>query len=271
MSASRARLVVALALLGAALVGATDRAPGEELVTVATRPGVTQSFLLVRPADRPVAAVILFAGGHGNLALSAAGIGWGQGNFLVRNRQRFADQGFLVAVIDAPSDRAAEGLVRFRASREHAEDVRSVIAALRRIAEVPVWLVGTSMGTVSAANAAARLREGGANGLVLTASVTRYSRQMAESLDDVGLAAITVPTLMVHHKDDACGVTRYQDAAFTVKELRRAPRVELRAFAGGDPPRSEPCEALSAHGFLGLDAEVVAAVAAWITGATGPR
>ncbi|MBI4593428.1 MAG: alpha/beta hydrolase, partial [Candidatus Rokubacteria bacterium] len=34
---------------------------------------------------------------------------------------------------------------------------------------------------------------------------------------------------------------------------------------------SEPCEALSAHGFLGLDAEVVAAVAAWITGATGPR
>ncbi len=36
----------------------------------------------------------------------------------------------------------------------------------RKTADVPVWLVGTSAGTLSAANAAVRLKDGGANGLV---------------------------------------------------------------------------------------------------------
>ncbi|MCX5906128.1 MAG: hypothetical protein NTY64_02795, partial [Deltaproteobacteria bacterium] len=35
---------------------------------------------------------------------------------------------------------------------------------------------------------------------------------------------------------------------------------------GGDSPRSNPCQALSAHGFLGKEREVVEAIAAWIKG-----
>src|SRR5207244_550656 len=81
-------------------------------------------------------------------------------------------------------------------------DGRAVIAALREMAPVPVWLVGTSMGTVSAANAAARLEDGGPDGLVLTSTVTRGSREMIESVGDVRLQDITVPTLLVHHRDD---------------------------------------------------------------------
>jgi hypothetical protein len=88
----------------------------EELKMIKTRPGVTQSFLLIRPSDKPIASVILFAGGHGRLALSPQGIGWGEDNFLIRNRKRFAQQGFLVAVIDAPSDRS-QGLWNFRTTR----------------------------------------------------------------------------------------------------------------------------------------------------------
>jgi len=45
----------------------------------------------------PVASVILFTGGQGVLQLT-------RGNFLVRNRRRFAEHGFLVAVVDVPSD-----------------------------------------------------------------------------------------------------------------------------------------------------------------------
>lgn len=66
----------------------------EELRTIPTRSEITQSFLLIRPADKPVASAILFAGGHGRLELSPQGIEWGSGNFLVRNRERFAQEGF---------------------------------------------------------------------------------------------------------------------------------------------------------------------------------
>jgi hypothetical protein len=40
----------------------------------------------------------------------------------------------------------------------------------------------------------------------------------------------------------------------------------LLTVAGGEPPRSGPCEPRAAHGFFGLDEAVVAAIARWITG-----
>jgi pimeloyl-ACP methyl ester carboxylesterase len=240
----------------------------EEVRTIPTRPGVTQSFLLVRPSDPPVATVVLFAGGHGALGLGAGRLGLA-GNFLVRNRARFAGQGLLVAVLDTPSDRP-DGLDGFRTSAAHADDVRLVIAALRQVAAVPVWLVGTSMGTVSAASAAARLGAAGADGLVLSSTVTRQGRERPESVGDVRLRNVRVPTLVVHHRDDACRATPYADTLALLRDLRQAPRRELLTFQDGDPPRSGPCEAHSAHGFFGLDAEVVAAIAGWIKAVPRP-
>jgi pimeloyl-ACP methyl ester carboxylesterase len=154
------RLALAAVVTGALLVaGPRVGLAADDLRTIPSRPGVTQSFLLVRTAERPTAAVVLFAGGNGALHLGTGRLGLG-GNFLVRNRARFAEHGLLVAVVDAPSDRP-DGLDGFRTTAAHADDVRAVIAALRAEAALPVWLVGTSMGTVSAANAAARLRAAG--------------------------------------------------------------------------------------------------------------
>jgi pimeloyl-ACP methyl ester carboxylesterase len=215
-----------------------------------------------------VASVVLFAGGHGALGLGSGRLGLG-GNFLVRNRRRFAGHGLLVAVIDTPSDRP-RGLDGFRTTAAHAEDVRAVVAALRQDAAVPVWLVGTSMGTVSAANAAARLSPDGADGLVLTSSVTRQGRERPESMGDVRLKDVRIPTLIVHHRDDGCPATPFADTPALLRDFAQAPRRELLAFDGGEPPRSGPCEAHSAHGYLGLDAQVVAAIAAWITAAPRP-
>jgi pimeloyl-ACP methyl ester carboxylesterase len=266
VTGARRRLAVVAAglLLAAPLTGASA---AEEIRTVPVRPGVTQSFLLVRPSGPPVAAVVLFSGGNGVLGLGAGRLA-ARGNFVVRNRARFAGHGLLVAVVDTPSDRPA-GLDGFRTSGAHAEDVRAVIAALRADAAVPVWLVGTSMGTVSAANAAARLASGGPDGLVLTSTVTRQGRERPESVGEVRLKEIRVPTLVVHHREDACRATPYADTAPLLRDLTAAPRRELLTFEGGAAPQSGPCEPRAAHGFFGLDAEVVAAIARWIT--AGPR
>jgi pimeloyl-ACP methyl ester carboxylesterase len=258
----RARLVAVL-LLAATLPAPAAQAADEEVRTIPARPGVTQSFLLLRPAGTPAASVILFAGGDGNLALSARGLGQLKGNFLVRTRARWAREGFLVAVLDRPSDRK-DGLWNFRTTPEHATDVGRVIAAMREIARAPVWLVGTSMGTLSAANAAARLAEGGPDGIVLTSSVTETSRVSHEAVRHAGLGDVRVPTLVVHHKDDACRASPYSGAEDILKALGRATVKELMAFEGGSPPISAPCEARAAHGYLGIEATVVPAIGAWI-------
>jgi len=262
-----ARALAALALAIAALAAP---AAAEEVMTIPTRPGVTQSFLLLRRSETPAATVILFAGGNGALGLGPDGrlSGLG-GNFLVRNRGRFAEHNLMVAVPDAPSDHAS-GLSRFRASREHAADIRALIAALRATAPAPVWLVGTSMGTVSAASAGARLRDGGPDGIVLTSTITRWSRNQGESVGDVKLKDIQVPTLVVHHREDACPFTPFADIPSVLRDLSRAPRRELITFDGGEPPQSAPCEARAAHGYLGLDEHVVKAIAEWIVTARRP-
>jgi alpha/beta superfamily hydrolase len=260
----RALALAALLLVGPAVAAA------EDIKTIPTRPGVTQSFLLLKRSDTPAATVILFAGGNGALGLSSGRLAGLGGNFLVRNRGRFADRDFMVAVPDAPSDHP-RGLTRFRATAGHAEDVRHLIAALRELApSAPVWLVGTSMGTVSAANAAARLREGGADGLVLTSSITRTSKGEGESVEDVKLKDIRIPTLLVHHHQDACPFTPYSDIPGLLKDVAKTPRHELLTFEGGDPPESAPCEARAAHGYLGLDAAVVKAIADWIVATPRP-
>jgi pimeloyl-ACP methyl ester carboxylesterase len=254
-----AGLTLALALPGPLPAGAID----DEVRTVPARPGVTESFLLVRPPATPVAGVILFAGGDGNLALTPAGLGQLQGNFLVRTRTRWAREGFLVAVLDTPSDRS-RGLWNFRTTKEHAADVKRVIAAMREIAKVPVWLVGTSMGTLSAANAAGRITDGGPDGVVLTSSVTETSKLSYETVMHGALEDIRVPTLVVHHKDDTCRASPYSGAEAIMKALKRAPVKELMTFEGGRPRISDPCEAKAPHGYFGLEGQVVSAIGAWI-------
>ena len=260
---ARLLLLVVLALLPGLLAAAPMRAAAEELRTIPTRRGVTESFLLLRPAGPPVAAVILLAGGDGDLALTADGIGRLQGNFLLRTRMRWVREGFLVAIPDRPSDRAG-GLWNFRTTAEHAADVAAIIAALRETAPVPVWLVGTSMGSLSAANAAARLTEGGPHGIVLTSSVTERSKMSHESTRHAGLGDIRVPTLVVHHREDGCRASPWSGAEAIMRALERAPVKELLAFEGGSPPISQPCEAKAAHGYLGIEAKVVEAIGAWI-------
>jgi pimeloyl-ACP methyl ester carboxylesterase len=266
---SRGRRRRGLAVAVAAwLVSGGGVAAAENIRTIPARPGVTQSFLLVRPPDRPVAAALFFAGGNGALGLGSGRLGLA-GNFLVRTRARFAEHGLLVAVVDAPSDRPA-GLDGFRATAAHAADVQAVIATVRAEAAVPVWVVGTSMGTVSAANAAARLTAGGPDGLVLTSSVTRQVRERPETVGDVRLKDVRVPTLVVHHRQDACRATPYADTVALLRDFSAAPRRELLSFDGGLPPESGPCDARAAHGYFGIEAEVVAAIAKWITATPRP-
>lgn len=255
--------LLALLLLGAGRAASA----GEELVKLPTRPGATQPFWVMTPAGPPVASVILFTGGPGLLGNERKPVLTGK-NFLIRSRDKFAAAGFLVASVDGPSDHP-EGLDEaFRTSAEHARDIAAVIAYLRQKATVLVWLVGTSRGTISAGNVAARLQGGGgAAGLVLTSSIVASNRNVEAIQGLVDVGTIAIPTLFVHNKDDGCMVCPFSQVPSLMVRFTHTPRKELIAVSGGSPPQSEPCEALSRHGYIGIEDEVVGKIAAWIKGA----
>ncbi len=256
-------LVLACAFV-AVFVSSTWAQTGPRVVDIPTRPGVTQRILLLGP-ENPKAAVILFPGGHGGLQISPEGrFKWGEGNFVVRTREQFAAHGLLVAVVDAPSDRQSPPyLNKFRQTPEHVADIKAVIAWLKQQARVPVWLVGTSRGTQSAAFIATQLApaNGGPDGLVLTSTI--LSDDKVRPVPDMELNKITVPALVVHHKRDGCKHCAYADIPRLMDKLSAAPRKELITFDGGQS-RGDPCEAMAYHGFNGIEQDVVAQIAQWI-------
>ena len=264
-----ARLAVRLAILfGLLSIPCAARAADATLVSLTTPRGAKQAFILIKPA-KPVAAVILFAGGHGALGLqSASAMDWGAGNFLVRTREMFAAQGLMVAVVDAPSDRSKGMTGEFRMSRDHAGDIGAVVTHLKKQADVPVWLVGTSMGTFSAANGA--VQKLGTRGLVLTSTITRAKPEwkIADSHPDgvasMSLGKVSGPALIVSHAKDGCEITPALDAPKLKRRLSASKPVEVVILNGGSPPQSQPCEARSQHGFLGIESEAVDGIARFV-------
>jgi len=267
-----ARSVLGWGLLAAALsiLAPAPAAHAEEVVEIKTRPGVTVKFLLRGPRAGNPPIAILLAGGEGVIDLDNwDGSGNPVGNFLVRTRKHWVKHDLLVAVPDAPSDMQG-GMALWRTSTDHAADIRAVIAALRRISTGPVFLVGTSRGTISAAGIAAHLAAGELGGIVLTATVTRYNRgRDKDRVQSVKLEKIRVPVLFAHHRDDPCDVTVFEDLAALAKLFVSAPRVEIKGYRGGGNYRGSGCGSRTAHGFRGIEKRVVTDIAAWIHAVAG--
>ena len=238
----------------------------QEIVTLQTRPGVTQSYFLTSIPKDLGAAAILFSGSGGLIQLRSENgqPKFNQGNFLVRSRAEFVKRGVVAAIFDAPSDQQAGwGMTdEFRLGEMHFVDVSAVAGDLaKRFPATPLFLIGTSRGTISAAATGARLGEGVA-GVVLTSTLcrpaSRKSKEPGPGLSKFDFATIKAPILFVHHANDQCELTPYSDAA------RLSDKYPLIRIYGGAPPRSGPCDPFSAHGYLGKEAETVEQIVNWM-------
>jgi len=258
-------LAALLAPLAAVAAGAEEAA-----VTIPTRAGVTETFLYEAPAD-PGASVVLLPGGAG-----AIGIHEEKGkpaldkdkNFLVRTRGLFVLQGMATATLDAPSDHSSGMRGAFRIGPENAQDIGAVVAWLKQKSAAPVWLVGTSMGTVSGANAAVRLGNA-IDGLVLTSSIIVAGGDpegsgIGSGVLSLDIGEIAVPVMMLANAEDACFASPPSGAQRILMQLRNSPRTAVRILEGGATPRSGVCEAMSRHGYIGIEDQAVAAIAAFV-------
>ena len=238
----------------------------EEFVSVET-PNGAQGFLFDAP-ENPTASLILFAGGHGWLQLDGTDIGWGRANFLVRTRQMFIEKGFQVAVVDSPDYKDKINAI-FRMSDKHWQDIRAVAKWLETSAKVPVWAVGTSMGTFSSANMAVSSR-GEISGLVMTSSITRSAENWSiydeypRGVIDMNLGVVGIPVLVLSHEGDGCKKTPASDAESLAAAFTKSPKVEVKILNGGDQPKSGPCKAKSQHGFFGIEEKAIDTIADFI-------
>lgn len=254
-----------LAGLAFALAGAaTAFAQTAEVVDLPTRPGVRQRILVVKPATEPSSVLLLLAGGGGHLGIFDNGSLRNERNFLIRSRGLFVERGHAVVLVDTPSDRR-ELRGDFRESTEHAADLGAVVAWARKNFGKPVWVVGTSRGTHSAATAGLRLAGDSApDGIVLTSTIldsSRFGTSDARPVPQMGVENLHVPVLVMHHAQDSCQVCPPARLPELMAKLP-AGRSELRTYTGGRDGPS--CEALSHHGFLGIEESVVADLSAWI-------
>lgn len=258
----RLRTLLALALL-LFCVSAQAQAQAhmdDAVVRLETRPGVLLPVYLMR---RPgaVATLLLLSGGRGGLGRLDDGRPSSQ-NFLVRSRDMFAQAGFDVAVLGLPSDKREGWSAADRLGTEHLEDLRSVVRQLKAGSGLPVWLVGTSMGTVSATAAAIAFGQEELAGVVLTSSVT--GRQKTGAVTTQNLAAIRIPVLVLHHALDACKFCAPSEAARITGWLTSAPVRKFLLVEGGGGATGDACEALHFHGYIGMEQEAVRLITDWI-------
>lgn len=254
--------VALLAVLHALGVrAAADDGSEGRLVHVATRADVTVPVFWVRRNDG-VATLVLLPGGAGGIGRVASG-GWPDGaNVLIRNGRLFAAHGFNIAMVSRPSD-IADLDYAARTSDRHLEDLRWVVGFARREGRVPVWLVATSRGTVSAVGAALALAdERLVDGLVLASSIVSHQKEGA--LPYQRLERIDMPVLMVHHRRDACRWCEPREIPVQFERLATAPIRKLAIVDGGADPRGDPCEAFHWHSYVGMEAAFVDLVARWI-------
>jgi hypothetical protein len=250
------------ALLCVAAFPAAAQEIERAIVTIPTRPGVTQSFFVAGMGNvTPQAVALIYTGGYGTLNLRMEGgqPKFGQNNFLVRTRADFIRNGVLPVLVEVPSDERTGVPDLYRFGDKQVADTRAVLAEVRKRAPgLPIFIATTSRSTLSGAHLARSLGPDEVAGVVLSSSLIVPGGQGGYSLGTFNFKSIKLPLLIVHHRGDTCRATPYGPMA------RAAKGFTLISVKGGKAPESDPCEPFAAHGFYGKEAETVDAITAWM-------
>ena len=177
------------------------------------------------------------------------------GNFLIRSRRHLADESIAILTIDCQSESGDICSSSYQASNERQAHVQKLINEVKKryptIQEV--WLVGTSMGTISSSFMPTYAPRAYA-GAIHTAAITEpYARNSYRELINFDYRKSGAPQFFIHHKDDPCYLTTWSGA----KSISDKYGVPLITVFGGSNFQGNPCNAFTEHGFRGKELEVM--------------
>jgi hypothetical protein len=260
-------------VLGASLafafcgVATSARAAEAEAVTIDTTFTVkTPPVRLVLPPPPGRASVILMTGGDGLLSLDSSGtIIDSTGNFLIRSANRFLRYGLNVMMADALPAHPGGLDNATRLSGAHAAELQGFINAALTRWNKPVWVVGTSNGSVSTVTAGGfQPALSGLTGVVMTSPVTVLPAA-SQPVFNLYASRITLPALVVWEGNDHCTFSPSAGSA-TLFSLIPSHHKARRALELAHSVATDPCGAFSEHGYAGIEEETVREIAAFILG-----
>ena len=227
---------------------------------------VFQRAILAQPAKPTDTALLYFRGYPGIARIqSVADKDRNLQPFMRKNQQLFANEGIALVVMDCPTDQwGSAGGPRvtgcrddYRSSKQHADDVRSIIAKLRKeYGYSRIFVMGHSMGTISSRWLAKNLGNE-ITGSIHSASMNGHNPfGYANSLSGFSYDSIAAPVLHVHNEKDACEHTPYS----IVKGYAGENLVTVR----GGTAQGDPCGGGHLHSHQGNEEAVVRAICAWI-------
>jgi hypothetical protein len=254
-------LLMAGAMAGAAFAQGPDTASSERLIDLPLPSGDHQRVLFAAPA-KPRAVVVMLPGGSGDIGLTRAGEIRHDDNFVVRTRQLWNARGYAVLIPDTIDRTNLRGL---RSSPDYARAVAGMIDLAHDQVAVPVFLLGTSQGSIAAVNGAAHARSGALAGLVLTESVSVMGGS-GETVFDADPQDVRVRVLVLANRDDRCDVAPPTMAPKIAAAMTHSPDVKVEFVSGGISRSSRDCGSLTPHGYYGIEDQAVGVIDRWIEG-----
>ncbi|MBO0661572.1 alpha/beta hydrolase [Jiella sp. MQZ9-1] len=233
---------------------------GEHVVRLPYGVGLTQRVLFDAP-PHPRATLIMLPGGTGEVGLRRDGAVRHDDNFVVRTRQAFVARGYAVLI---PETVAKINLRGMRSSPAYGRVVDGLAEYARQRFGVPVFLVGTSQGTIAAMNGAAHAPSGLVSGVVLSESISVPGRRSTETVFDADPPGVRVPALVIANRDDRCDVAPPAMAPRIASAMAHSPSVRVLRVEGGEQRSKTACGSRSPHGYDGIERPVIAAITAWL-------
>ena len=223
-------------------------------------PGGAHQRVLLAWAPHSRGTIVMLPGGAGDVGLARAGDIRHDDNFVVRTRSLWNARGYAVLIPDT-IDRG--NLRGWRSTPAYARVIgRLVDFAHGRLAG-PVFLLGTSQGSIAAMNGAAHARAGSIAGVVLTESVSVMGHS-GETVFSADPQAVRVPALIVANGDDRCAVAPPQMAGRIAAAMTASRDVQVVMVSGGTTRSASDCGSPTPHGYFGIEDEVVDRIAAWL-------
>lgn len=180
------------------------------------------------------------------------------GNFLIRARRYLVDEAIATLIIDCHSDSGDYCSSSYQASAGRQRDVQRLIDAVKERYPTleEVWLIGTSMGTISSSFMPVHDPKRYA-GAIHTASITEtgFANSYRE-LANFDYSRSGVPQFFVHHKNDPCFLTTWAGA----KRITEKHNIPLITVFGGGGFQGQPCMAQTEHGFKGMEMPTMSAI-----------
>jgi hypothetical protein len=256
----------------------------EFVVNVSSR-GQQIPTLVDVPGQQPLGAVILLAGGNGRLDLTPQGRITTEldQNYVVSTRTFYAIFGYIVMVPDLAPDfkvGASDVQLGYRGTQQYADDIGAMVTLLRAklVAtlisppkRLPIVVIGTSKGSIGAADAVAKLQAPRRpDGAVLTSAFLSDQPNMrtVRSVANNNPALLAIPMLIGWNTNDMCPDTPpNQFSSFEQWYGNTLPPLSSHAFTGPPVPNADPCGATAPHGFEGIGGVVVQYTLDWIKNA----